>query len=345
MRHIGKLAGVVLASALALSACGTTADTTTPNQPSGTNTTADAGNNPAPEATGQFDPSDVAKPKDGKKLKIGAAFPILDQFLQNVADGMQKRADEAGVELVIVSAQERADLQLSQVENFVAQGMDGVIILPQDTEATQPMTDALVAAKIPLVYVNRRPANLDPSIPYAGSDSLVSGVLQMEELVKLSGGKGNVAILQGDPSQEAAQLRTQGCKDVIAKNPDMKLIREQAGNWYREKGLQITENWIQSGDQIDIICSNNDEMALGAIQALKQAGMLDDVLVGGVDATADALIAMEAGELEVTVFQDAQGQGAAGVDSIIRLYNGEAVPSYIDIPYQLVTPENMADFK
>jgi inositol transport system substrate-binding protein len=73
--------------------------------------------------------------------------------------------------------------------------------------------------------------------------------------------------------------------------------------------------------------------------------MLDDVLVGGVDATADALIAMEAGELEVTVFQDAQGQGAAGVDSIIRLYNGEAVPSYIDIPYQLVTPENMADFK
>jgi inositol transport system substrate-binding protein len=262
-----------------------------------------------------------------------------------VADGMQKRADEAGVELVVVSAQERADLQLSQVENFVAQGMDGVIILPQDTEATQPMTDALVAANIPLVYVNRRPANLDPSIPYAGSDSLVSGVLQMEELVKLSGGEGNVAILQGDPSQEAAQLRTQGCKDVIEKNPGMKLIREQAGNWYREKGLQITENWIQSGDQIDIICSNNDEMALGAIQALKQAGMLDDVLVGGVDATADALIAMEAGELEVTVFQDAQGQGAAGVDSIIRLYNGEAVPSYIDIPYQLVTPENMADFK
>ncbi|MCB0887581.1 MAG: substrate-binding domain-containing protein, partial [Propionibacteriaceae bacterium] len=181
MRHIGKLAGVVLASALALSACGTTADVTPPAQPGGTNTTADTGNNPAPAETGTFDPTDVAKPKDGKKLKIGAAFPILDQFLQNVADGMQKRADEAGVELVVVSAQERADLQLSQVENFVAQGMDGVIILPQDTEATQPMTDALVAAKIPLVYVNRRPANLDPSIPYAGSDSLVSGVLQMEE--------------------------------------------------------------------------------------------------------------------------------------------------------------------
>ena len=345
MRHIGKLAGVVLASALALSACGTTADVTPPAQPGGTNTTADTGNNPAPAETGTFDPTDVAKPKDGKKLKIGAAFPILDQFLQNVADGMQKRADEAGVELVVVSAQERADLQLSQVENFVAQGMDGVIILPQDTEATQPMTDALVAAKIPLVYVNRRPANLDPSIPYAGSDSLVSGVLQMEELVKLSGGKGNVAILQGDPSQEAAQLRTQGCKEIVEQNPDMEVVREASGLWARDKGLQITENWIQSGDQIDIICANNDEMALGAIQALKQAGKLDQVLVGGVDATADALIAMEAGELEVTVFQDAKGLGAGGVDAIVTISNGDTVPSYVDVPYQLVTPENMADFK
>ena len=120
----------------------------------------------------------------------------------------------------------------------------------------------------------------------------------MEALAKLSGGKGNVAILQGDPSQEAAQLRTQGCKNIIEKYPDMKLIREQAGNWYRDKGLSITENWIQSGDQIDMICSNNDEMALGAIQALKAAGKLDKVLVSGVDATSDALVAMEAGELQ-----------------------------------------------
>ena len=86
-------------------------------------------------------------------------------------------------------------------------------------------------------------------------------------------------------------------------------------------------------------------MALGAIQALKNAGMLEDVLVGGVDATADALAAMEAGELEVTVFQDAAGQGAGGVDAIITMYNGDAAPAVIDVPYQLVTPENMADFK
>lgn len=231
------------------------------------------------------------------------------------------------------------------MENFVSQGLDGILIIPQDTEATQPMTDAAQAAGIPLAYVNRRPAGLDPSIPYVGSDSLVSGLLQMEELAKLANNEGNVAILQGDPANEAAQLRTQGCKDIIDEHEGLNLIREQAGNWYREKGLQITENWIQSGDQIDIICANNDEMALGAIQALKQSGKLDDVLVGGIDATGDALIAMENGELEVTVFQDAKGQGAGGVDMIITMYNDDPVPSYVDVPYVLVTPDNMADFK
>ena len=125
----------------------------------------------------------------------------------------------------------------------------------------------------------------------------------------------------------------------------MKVVKEAAGNWQRDKGQSIAENWIESNDQIDIICANNDEMALGAINALKAAGTLDKVLVGGVDATSDALAAMKAGDLEVTVFQDAGGQGAGGVDSIVHLYNGDQVPGYVDIPYQLVTPENMADFE
>ena len=127
----------------------------------------------------------------------------------------------------------------------------------------------------------------------------------------------------------------------------MTVTKEQAGNWYREEGLAITENWLQSGDQIDVICANNDEMALGAIQALKNANKLEDVLVGGVDATADALAAMQAGELEVTVFQDAQGQGGGGVEAAVKLANGETVETengVVDIPYVLVTPDNMGDY-
>jgi len=335
MKHGLKIAGLVLASALTLSACGTTAGPTTASS-------GDASQPAASEVT--YKPEEVVKPKDGKKLKIGVTFPVLDQFLQKVADGMQARADAAGVELTIVAAQEKTDVQLGQVENFISQKVDGIIIVPVDTDAAGPMTQKVTDAKIPLAYVNRRPSDLPSNVTYAGSDSLVSGQLEMTALAKLVGNKGNVAILMGDPANEAAQLRTKGCKDT-AESLGMKVVKEQAGNWYREKGLSITENWIQSGEKIDVICANNDEMALGAIQALKNAGKLKDVKVGGVDATADALRAMKAGELSVTVFQDAKGQGAAGVDTIIKSYNGETNPGFVNVPYELVTPDNMADYE
>ena len=284
----------------------------------------------------------------GGSIKIGATFPILDQFLQKVADGMQAKADELGVELNIVAAQEKADVQLGQVENFISEGVDAILVVPVDTDAAGPMTQAAQDAGIPLVYVNRRPSDLPSGVPYVGSDSLVSGTLEMTELAKLAGGKGNVVILQGDPANEAAVLRTKGCQDVVDKNPDMEVTKVQAGNWYREEGQSIMENWLQSGDQINVVCANNDEMALGAINAIKAAGISLDasgILVGGVDATSDALAAMAAGDLAVTVFQDASGQGGGGVQAAVDLINGKTVEDYVDIPYQLVTPDNMADFQ
>ena len=286
----------------------------------------------------------------GKALTIGVTFPILDQFLQTVADGMQAEATKLGsVTLNIVAAEEKTDVQLGQVETFIQNKVDAIIVIPVDTDAAQPMTDKATAAGIPLVYVNRRPSTLptDGTIPYVGSDSLYAGTVEMQQLAKLANSKGNVVILIGDPANEAAVLRTKGCKDVVALNPGMKVTKEQSGHWKRVEGLSIMENWIQSGEQIDVVCANNDEMALGAIQALKNASLLDKVLVGGVDATKDALAAMTAKDLEVTVFQDAKGQGGGGVDAAVKLANGEKVETVngvVDVPYVLVTPENMAQF-
>jgi inositol transport system substrate-binding protein len=279
-------------------------------------------------------------------IKIGFTFPILDQFLQTVADAAQAKADEVGgIELSIVSAEEDTATQLGQVENFITDEVDAIMVIPVDTDAAGPMTAAAQAAGIPLVYVNRRPSDLptDGSVPYVGSDSLYAGTVEMQMLSDLAGGAGKVVILIGQPNNEAAVLRTQGCHDVIDANPGLEFVAEQSGHWYRVEGLEITENWIQSGEEFDIICSNNDEMALGAIEALKNADMLDDVIVGGVDATADALAAMEAGELEVTVFQNAAGQGAGGLEAALKLINGEAiegmVDGVIDVPYEPVTPD------
>ena len=339
IKHGLKVGALLLATSSLFAACSSSSTTTTPTTaPAAASKPASAA--PAPAAGGNA----AVKPKDGKALKIGVTFPILDQFLQKVADGISARAKEAGVEVNIQAAQEKTDVQLGQVETFIANKVDAIIVVPVDTDAAGPMTAKAQAAGIPLVYVNRKPSDLPAGVPYVGSDSLLSGNLEMGELAKLAGGKGNVVILQGDPANEAAVLRTKGCEDTVAKNPGMKVIKKQAGNWQRDKGLAIMETWLQSGDQIDIVCANNDEMALGAIQALKAANKLDKVLVGGVDATGDALAAMKAGELEVTVFQDAKGQGAGGVDAAVKLYNKDTVPAYVDVPYVLVTPANMAEF-
>ncbi len=340
MKRVTKLAALTIGALIALSGCGSTGDAV--NDASGG---ADGAGVATNGQTVDYTAGDVVKPKDGKALKIGVSFPVLDQFLQTVANSIEERAKEAGVEVTIMSAEEKVEVQLNHVENFIASGMDALIVIPQDTATTDPITEKAKAAGIPLVYVNRRPDNLPAGVPYAGSDSLIAGQLEMEALAELVGHKGNVFILQGDASQEAAQKRTEGCKEIVAKYPDMTVVDTQTGLWQRDKGLAVTENWLQAGTQVDVICSNNDEMALGAIQAFENAGKLDSVAIGGVDATPDALAAMAAGKLDVTVFQDAKGQGQAGLDTAIQMVNGDTVPSVINVPYVLVTPDNMADFQ
>ena len=279
-------------------------------------------------------------------IKIGATFPVLDAFLQKVADGMQAEADATGSTLTIVAADNKVDTQLSQVENFISQGVDAILVVAVDTSAAGPMTDAAKAANVPIVYVNRNPSQA--GVPYVGSNSLVSGQLEMAQLAKLANNKGDVVIMEGEVTNEAALDRTKGCNDVVAKNPGMKVVKTGTANWDRAQGQKLMENWIQSGTKFDVVCANNDEMALGAILALKAAGKklgAGGILVGGVDATADALASLKAGELATTVFQDASGQGGGGVKAAIALHKGEKVEDYVDVPYQLVTLDNIADFE
>ena len=152
------------------------------------------------------------------------------------------KAEELGAELTIVSADEDTATQLGQVENFITDEMDAIIVIPVDTDAAGPMTAAAQAAGIPLVYVNRRPSDLptDGSVPYVGSDSLYAGTVEMQMLSDLAGGEGNVVILIGDPANEAAVLRTQGCHDVIDANPGLTFVAEQSGHWYPRGRPQLS---------------------------------------------------------------------------------------------------------
>jgi inositol transport system substrate-binding protein len=280
-----------------------------------------------------------------EKITIGVTMLFDDLWLTTLRDAMTEyAATQPNVELVMVDSKEDVATQLAQVENFVTQKVDAIVVIPANTDAADPMTKAAQDAGIPLVYVNRIPSNLPEGVSYVGSDSIQAGIMQAEWLAEKLGGKGNVVIMNGNLAQEAAQKRTEGEKQVFAKFPDIKIIKEDTGNWSRDQGLALMENWLASGDQIDAVASNNDEMAIGAIQAIDAAGKLGEILVGGVDASPDALQEMDKGRLNVTVFQNAKGQGEGGIKVAIALAKGEKVDQITWVPFELVTPENYKNY-
>jgi inositol transport system substrate-binding protein len=252
-----------------------------------------------------------------------------------------------GVDLQFVDAQGDVARQLSQIENFAAQGAAAIIVNAADTSATPGMTKIARDAGVPLVYVNRKPAEetLPAGVVFVGSEDLQAGTLEMEELARLMNYRGSVAIMVGELASNGAQLRTKAVEQVVAKYPGMKIVEKQVGNFQRERGLVLMNNWLTAGTAIDAVAANNDEMAIGAIMAVHQAGIAPGkILVGGVDATPDALAELAKGTLAVTVFQDARGQGRGAVEAAMKLSRGEKVDSFVWIPFELVTRENYKSF-
>ena len=288
---------------------------------------------------------------------IGVSMALFDDnFLTVLRNGIQEMADGMdGVDVQIEDAQNDVARQLDQINNFVASGVDAIIVNPVDTSATQAMTDAAAAAGVPLVYVNRQPINVD-TLPdnqaFVASNEIESGTLESFEICKIlrSQGKGGGAkayLMMGELSNQAAVQRTKDVDDVLGMDMCnfMTIIDEQTANWSRDEAQDLMTNWMSSGEPFDFVLANNDEMAIGAIQAMKAAGMdMADVQVGGVDASQDALLAMAAGDYDVTVFQDSVGQGTGSIDTALRLIAGQKVDKKVYIPFVLVTPANMGDF-
>lgn len=280
---------------------------------------------------------------------IGISMALFDDnFLTVLRNGMISYAKSLdGVQLQIEDAQNDVSKQQNQIQNFIASKVDAIIVNPVDTDATTAMSELATNAGIPLVFVNRMPVNVDnlpPKQAFVASDERESGTLETQEICKLLGGKGKAVVMMGELSNQAARQRTQDIEDVL-KKPECKgieVVEKQTANWMRTQGSDLMANWLSAGVQFDAVISNNDEMAIGAIQAMKAAGTdMKKVVVGGVDATQDALAAMAAGDLDVTVFQNAAGQGQGSVNTALKLVKGEAVDTKIYVPFELVTPANL----
>jgi len=282
-------------------------------------------------------------------ITIGYSSPNFDDNFQTMLrEAAKKHAESKGHTIQIEDAREDLGTQLSHIQNFIASGVDAIVLAAVDTNATPQMTKMANNAGIPIVYINREPADVGSfdgkSAVYVGSPETWSGTFEAFELCRLAGGVGKAVILVGILSNEAAVTRTKDVEEVLQLSmcSGIEVVEKQVAGWQRVKANDMVTNWLSSGLEFNIVFANNDEMALGAIQALKAAGVsMDDVLVGGVDATPDALASMKAGDLDVTVFQNAAGQATGGVDAAISMVGGKTLPGYVVIPFELVTPENM----
>ena len=286
------------------------------------------------------------------ETRIGVTMTSFDNphltVLLNAISDEAGRHD--GVTLVLEDAQLDVARQLNQVQNFAANGLDAIIVNAVDGDSTAAITAAARDAGIPLVYVNHPPAELDAGMPegtaYVGSAERDAGRFEAEAVCDLLDGKGRAMILMGPLENRAALVRTQTVEEIFASDAcQVEIVEKQTANWNRVQAQDLVSSWITAGLEFDAIVSNNDEMAIGAIQALKPTGMsMGDVVIAGIDATADGLAAMAAGDLDVTVFQNTVEQGHVAVQAAIAGAGGQPVQPEYWVPFEPVTAENLSQY-
>ena len=288
--------------------------------------------------------SELGEEAGSPEAVIGVSLLNLSsEYIVMLHEAMEAKAAELQVRLIVNDAQRNAEKQVQQVESFIAQNLDAIILNPCEVDGSSPAVDRALAAGIPVVNVNSETRS-EPTA-FVGSHDDEAGRLAMQFIAERLGGQGKVAMMHGFMGQAAQLKRDQGAREVLQRYPRLTLIAEQTAEWDRAKGLALMENWIQSrGAEIDAVFAQNDEMGMGAVIALEQAGLKKEVVVASVDAIADALQALKDGRLDATVFQDARGQGGTAVETAWKLARGETCPRQVFIPFQLVTRENVDQF-
>ena len=280
--------------------------------------------------------------RDGVVIGV-SLLNVSYEFIVNIKEAMVIRAQELGVRLIINDAERSAEKQIQQIESFIAQRVDAIILNPCEVEASSPAVDKAIQAQIPIVNVNSETRSVPTA--FVGSRDEQSAEIAINFLAERLEGKGRIVMLSGYPGQAAEIKRSQGAKSTLKKHAGLQLIAEQTANWSREEGMALMENWLQAyKDEIDGVFAQNDEMGMGALQALESAGVKDRIVLVGVDAIADALKAVKDGRLDATVFQNAKGQGSRAVETALQIIRGEPYLEEVFIPFELVTAENVDEY-
>lgn len=265
-------------------------------------------------------------------------------FWALVEKGAREKAKELGVDLVVLAPPQESDItsQIAQIEDQMTKGVDGIALAPTDPDALAPIVDEALAEGTKVVFVDTNGKN--KGVTFIGTNNEMGAKLAADYICKNVPKGSDVAILQGIIVQSTGRFRADGSHKGLTEC-GLNIVAEQPGDWDRAKGQAVMENILVGNPNIKAVFASNDNMALGAAEALKQAGVLDKVLLVGFDANPDAAVSILAGEMSASVAQNPYNMGALSVENLMKLIKGEKLAPVIDTGTVLVTKENAANYK
>jgi ribose transport system substrate-binding protein len=265
-------------------------------------------------------------------------------FWASVEKGATEKGAELGVNVTVIAPPTESDVvaQITQIEDQLAKGVDAIAIAPADQDALVPVLEQAVSEGVAVLFIDTK-ANMD-GVTFIGTDNLTGAELAAQYICDNVPEGSDVAILTGVESQTTAQHRRDGARAGL-EGCGLNVVAQQTANWDRAEGQAVMENILTGNPNLTAVFASNDNMALGATEALKAAGVLDDIIMVGFDANPDAADSVLAGEMSATVAQNPYNMGAFGVESAIKLIKGESLPEVVDTGTILVTAEIAADYQ
>lgn len=272
----------------------------------------------------------------GGEGTIGFSVSTLNNpFFVDVRDGAQEAAAQDGTKLMIMDAQNDASKQMSNIENLIQKKVGVLIVNPVDSKAIVPAIEAANKADIPVITVDRG-ADGGVVVTNIASDNVEGGKMAAQLIAEKLGGKGNVVELEGIPGASASNDRGKGFDDAIKEVGGITLLSKQPADFDRAKGMKVMENILQATPDIQAVFAQNDEMALGAMEAI-QAANRNDILIVGFDATNDAQKAVQDGKMLATVAQQPKEMGKISIEIAKKIMANEKVDPFIPVKLELIT--------
>ncbi len=271
------------------------------------------------------------KAKDGK-LKVGVSLSTLNNpFFVSIREGVEEAAKDKDVETVITDAQNDSSSQNNQVEDLITQKVDLIIINPVDSTAISSSVKKANEANIPVICVDRS-SDEGEVVSFISSNNIEGGKLAGEFILEKAGKDAKVIQLEGIPGASSTRERGEGFKKATDKKID--LVASQTANFDRAEGMTVMENLLQAQPDVKAVFCQNDEMALGASEAIKASGK--DIVLVGFDGNEDAINAVKEGTMTATVAQKPKEMGKIALETAVKYLKGEKVEEKVDSPLELV---------